>query len=64
MIPFGQFYRRVAGGSVVKIEVLCFNPQYGTHPGHTQFLLQAGALRSSGWMLKSLGFEVHLRLEL
>jgi len=23
--------------------VLCFNPQYGTHPGHTQFLLQARA---------------------
>eukprot|EP00435_Cladocopium_sp_Y103_P046955 s583_g13.t1 len=23
--------------------VLCFNPQYGTNPGHTQFLLQARA---------------------
>ena len=27
------------------IEVLCFNPQYGTNPGHTQFLLQAFPVR-------------------
>ena len=48
------------------IEVLCFNPQYGTNPGHTQFLLQAnGAGRDpeggpGGW--RGAGCDLELLL--